>query len=176
MFARHNVLTDPPFSRMDLVNCRNLLIYLEPPLQQQVISAMHYALKPGGVTLVGSSRYNRHRATSSSRRRESSRMYVKKIGPARPLLYSVRLAAPAPRAPGQGTHGETHTWTPGCASRSRSDSPDGNAPASVLVTGDLDIVHFRGETDRYSGRRRAKASLNLLKMFAGGSGAGVRCR
>lgn len=53
IFARQNVLSDPPFSRMDLITCRNLLIYLEPVLQQKIIPLLHYALKPHGLYLAG---------------------------------------------------------------------------------------------------------------------------
>jgi two-component system CheB/CheR fusion protein len=55
LFAAHSVLKDPPFSRIDLVSCRNLLIYLDRELQQQVCSTFHYALNPGGYLIVGSS-------------------------------------------------------------------------------------------------------------------------
>jgi two-component system, chemotaxis family, CheB/CheR fusion protein len=55
VFAHHNVFSDPPFSRMDLISCRNLLIYLEPVLQARVIPTFHYALKPDGVLLLGAS-------------------------------------------------------------------------------------------------------------------------
>ena len=55
VFARHNLLTDPPFSQLDLISCRNLLIYLEPALQQKVVPLLHYALKPDGVLLLGNS-------------------------------------------------------------------------------------------------------------------------
>lgn len=55
VFARQNVFADPPFSRMDLIACRNLLIYLEPALQKQVLSLLHYALKPAGVLWLGHS-------------------------------------------------------------------------------------------------------------------------
>jgi len=55
VFARHNVLAEPPFSRMDLVSCRNLLIYLGPPIQQKVIQTLHYALKPTGALWLGTS-------------------------------------------------------------------------------------------------------------------------
>ena len=55
VFSRHNVLADPPFSRVDFISCRNLLIYLEPVLQQQVMPLLHYALKPGGHLWLGSS-------------------------------------------------------------------------------------------------------------------------
>jgi two-component system CheB/CheR fusion protein len=55
LFANHSLLKDPPFSRLDLVSCRNLLIYLDRELQQQACSTFHYALKPGGFLLLGSS-------------------------------------------------------------------------------------------------------------------------
>jgi two-component system CheB/CheR fusion protein len=55
IFAQHNLLTDPPFTRVDLVTCRNLLIYFEPALQQRVIPSFHYALKPSGYLMLGAS-------------------------------------------------------------------------------------------------------------------------
>jgi two-component system CheB/CheR fusion protein len=55
LFARHNALTDPPFSRVDLVSCRNLLIYLEPVMQKRLLPLLHYALKPGGKLWLGAS-------------------------------------------------------------------------------------------------------------------------
>ena len=55
VFARQNVLIDPHFSRIDLVSCRNLLIYLEPILQKKIIPSLHYALKPSGILLLGAS-------------------------------------------------------------------------------------------------------------------------
>lgn len=55
VFARQNLISDPPFSRMDLISCRNLLIYLEPSLQKKAMPTFHYALKPGGFLLLGAS-------------------------------------------------------------------------------------------------------------------------
>ena len=55
VFARQNLINDPPFSRMDLISCRNLLIYLEPDLQKKALPTFHYALKPEGFLLLGAS-------------------------------------------------------------------------------------------------------------------------
>ena len=55
VFARQNLITDPPFSRMDLISCRNLMIYLEPSLQKKVLPTFHYALKPEGYLFLGAS-------------------------------------------------------------------------------------------------------------------------
>ena len=55
VFARHDLTKDPPFSRLDLISCRNVLIYLEPRLQQRVLAILHYALRPSGFLLLGAS-------------------------------------------------------------------------------------------------------------------------
>src|SRR5581483_11882932 len=53
VFARHNLGKDPPFSRLDLVSCRNVLIYLQPQLQKKIVRVFHYGLNPTGVLLLG---------------------------------------------------------------------------------------------------------------------------
>ena len=53
-FSPHSIVRDPPFSRMDLISCRNLLIYMDVELQATVIPAFHYSLVPGGILLLGS--------------------------------------------------------------------------------------------------------------------------
>src|SRR5208337_1533166 len=53
IFAKQDILTDPPFSRLDLIICRNLLIYLEPDAQEKCITLFHYALRPGGYLFLG---------------------------------------------------------------------------------------------------------------------------
>ena len=55
VFSEHDVIKDPPFSKLDLISCRNLLIYLTPELQQKVIRLLHYALNPGGILFLGNS-------------------------------------------------------------------------------------------------------------------------
>src|SRR6185295_9138770 len=55
IFAQHNLMTDPPFTHLGMVSCRNMLIYLEQPLQQKIITTFHYALNPNGCLFLGSS-------------------------------------------------------------------------------------------------------------------------
>jgi two-component system CheB/CheR fusion protein len=55
IFSPHNVIRDPPFSRIDLVSCRNLLIYFGPDVQNQVIPIFHHSLRPGGYLFLGTS-------------------------------------------------------------------------------------------------------------------------
>jgi two-component system, chemotaxis family, CheB/CheR fusion protein len=89
VFARHNLLTDPPFSQIDLISCRNLLIYLEPALQQKLVPRLHYALKPAGFLLLGSSEtigtYRNLFATEDARHK----IYAKKAGTHRATLGRV---------------------------------------------------------------------------------------
>src|SRR5205085_7534050 len=55
VFAEQNVISDPPFSKLDLISCRNLMIYLESAVQKKILSLFHFALRPGGCLLLGSS-------------------------------------------------------------------------------------------------------------------------
>ena len=67
VFAQHNVIKDAPFTRVDLITCRNLLIYLQPPAQQKVLSLFHFALNRGGVLFSRAERERRRRWRASSR-------------------------------------------------------------------------------------------------------------
>src|SRR5690606_39046417 len=81
-FAPHDLLSDPPFSRLDLVTCRNLLIYLEPEMQSRLLDLFHFALRDGGCLFLGS-------AENIGRRRDmfqpiSDRWRIfRRVGPAR---------------------------------------------------------------------------------------------
>ncbi len=55
VFSVHSLVKDPPFSKLDLISCRNLLIYLDTDLQERVMRTFHYALRPGGILFLGSS-------------------------------------------------------------------------------------------------------------------------
>jgi len=93
-FSAHSLVRDPPFSRMDMVSCRNLLIYLDPELQAAVIPAFHFSLSPGGVLLLGSSEtVSRHEhlfAPLDGRHR----IYQRRDVPSPPLTLPSRVAAP----------------------------------------------------------------------------------
>jgi two-component system CheB/CheR fusion protein len=96
IFAFHSVLRDPPFSRMDIISCRNLLIYLDRGLQEQVIGTFHYALNPGGFLLVGSSETGDIRRVCSGQSIERAEFFnplrYRAIGPAHCRGCSARVA------------------------------------------------------------------------------------
>jgi two-component system, chemotaxis family, CheB/CheR fusion protein len=111
VFARQNVAADPPFSRVDLVSCRNLLIYLSPALQKRVIPTFHYALNPGGFMVLGASETIGSHTDLFAVVDQPHRVYVRKsTGAARPYphfraeehqawLAGGRETAAAPRVP-----------------------------------------------------------------------------
>lgn len=173
VFARHNVLTEPPFSRIDLIACRNLLIYLEPALQQRAMGMIHYALKPHGVLWLGTSETIGSYRDLFDAEDGKYKFYVKKPGPSRLTprpLASDALAARRPEPPpreaapvGQDVHREADRIL---LAR--------YTPASVLVNAELEILQFRGDTGPYLTPAPGKASLNLFKMLRDGLLVGVR--
>src|SRR5262249_19392070 len=104
LFSGHSVLRDPPFSHIDLISCRNLLIYLDRDLQEQVCSTFHYALEPGGYLLLGSSETADNPPRLFHAADRGSRIYQSTARPgdkprALPRLlgpFRVREQAPAP--------------------------------------------------------------------------------
>ena len=172
VFSQYNVLTDPPFSRIDLVCCRNLLMYLEPALQQQVVRTLYYALKPSGTLWLGSAEAIGPQKDLFETGDTRHQFFTKKPG-ASSLLPSLALARearpemPAPKAfePREGM----------------DLSKEGErvllarfAPAGVLVSPTMEIVQYRGEVGAYLSPAPGKASLSLLKMLANGLQVAVR--
>jgi two-component system CheB/CheR fusion protein len=161
VFACHNLLTDPPFSQIDLVSCRNLLIYLGPELQKRVLPLLHYALKPAGVLLLGGSEtIGSYRALFEAEDARH-RIYTKKPGAHRAALGTttgLRRGRGAPATAGK----------PGAPADVQTEADRillaRYAPPGVLVNADLEILQFRGDTGPYLAPAPGKASLNLLRM------------
>src|SRR5215472_18147725 len=93
IFAQHNVLNDPPFSQMDLICCRNLLIYLEPVLQNKVIALFHYAARSGGYLVLGTSEGVGTATSLFSIEDRAHKIFLKKATAARqPVTFSLNHA------------------------------------------------------------------------------------
>lgn len=170
VFACQNVFSDPPFSRMDLISCRNVLIYLSPVLQTKVIPIFHYALKDGGFLLVGNTEGLLQSGTDIfdliDRR---AKIYQRKSGPS-PVAFGLNVS---PRAIGEpvlerivrGPKEEAPTKTPVDVQREADRLLlTRYVPSAVVVNDHLEIVQSRGRTSPYLALPPGKASLNLLKM------------
>lgn len=163
-FAGQNLVTDAPFSRMDLISCRNLLIYLEPELQQKVISLFHFSLNPLGYLVLGKSEtIGRQRGMFdlvSKRWRIYRRSSAVRQGNADfPLMSGYRLDTPEPW-PVQ--HARNHSG--GYGEFVGNLLLQRHAPASVLVNRDYQILYFYGPTDDYLIHPTGDISTDLLSM------------
>jgi two-component system CheB/CheR fusion protein len=165
VFARQDVTSDPPFSRMDLVSCRNLLIYLTPPLQRQVISAFHYALNPSGYLVLGNSETVVSNSDLFNLAERKEKIYSKKSAAIRPFgpFASQDLKA---RSVAGGRGGFP---VPAAAPADFQKEADRfllsrYSPAGVLINGNLEVLQFRGRTSPYLEPPTGEASFNLLKM------------
>lgn len=152
LFAHHNFLKDPPFSRIDLISCRNVLIYLNRPAQERVMDTFHFALKADGFLLLGTSEspdsasdlfqtYNREQHVFQARRVLSQRHIV--VSESVPDLRMLPVA-PATVPPPAG------------ASRPRLLNADLHlqfleqyAPPSLVVNSEFDLVHATSGAGRY---------------------------
>jgi two-component system CheB/CheR fusion protein len=169
VFARHNALTDPPFSRMDLICCRNLLIYVEPQLQKKLMPVLHYALKPHAFLMLGGAETIGTFRDLFDLEDVRSKLYSKRSGKAQlemPALIArgnpIALAAGEKRPrPGHGLLRDVQTDVQREADRVLMSR---YAPAGVLVNADLEVLQFRGHTGVYLAPAPGRASLNLLKM------------
>ncbi len=169
VFARQNVFSDPPFSRMDLISCRNVLIYLSPVLQKKVIPIFHYALKPAGFLLVG----NTEGLLGSGAEifdlvDRKSKIYQKKAVPS-PVTFGLTISAGSPPQQGHERQQRERTEEPPKPPADVQREADRlllskYVPSAVVVNDQLEILQSRGRTNRYLELPTGRASLNLLKM------------
>lgn len=164
VFANQNVLADAPFSRLDLISCRNLLIYLSSEAQDRVISMFHFALKENGVLFLGSSETagsNEDLFQPLSRR---NHVYQRlSTGRHRPVDFPIpphEAIIPG----GRPASNVKVTETTRLANLSRQLLVKRYAPAAVLVNGQFEVLYVEGPTDQYLKVPPGEASQNVLAM------------
>lgn len=162
VFARHNFLKDAPFAKMDLVSCRNVLIYMESFLQKKALSTFHYALNANGYLLLGHSETASPSGDLFTAMDKHNKLFTRKAVPGRfPPINAERKET-----------GKTDTMTGSRKEGSRDDfqrSTDeilltGYTPPGVVVNEQFDIVQFRGSTGAWLEPSSGKPSLNIMKM------------
>ena len=165
VFAVQNVIKDPPFTRLDLLSCRNLLIYLEPKLQERLIPGFHYALKPGGMLILSSSE---SLGAHSDLFAAVSRKW--KIFRAKPLADAARPGMAARLFWSGGEAGpKAEATTPRSRESGLADLAgrlllQTFAPASVITDESGNILYVHGDTGRYLRPAPGQASLNVIAM------------
>ena len=163
VFARQDLAQDPPFSRLDLISCRNVLIYMGPVLQKKVMGIFHYALKPTGYLMLGKSEpisafadlfavIDREHKICSKRPAQLSRVFD------------------LPAAPGDEKAIGAAAMKPETQARFDVQKEADRivlsqyAPAGLVVDEKLQILHFRGQCSPYLSPPPGEASLGLLRM------------
>lgn len=164
VFARQNLISDPPFSRLDLITCRNVLIYLGNTLQKKLLPIFHYGLRPTGFLMLGTSEtvgdfldlftLVDKKNKIYSRKQASTRLSVNLVA----SNYPQEIIKPQPTVI-QDVQSDQEM-------QKEADRIVLNqfAPVGVIVNQELDILQFRGQTSPYLEPAPGKASLNLLKM------------
>jgi len=169
IFARQNLTRDPPFSRLDLISCRNVMIYLGPVLQQKLLRVFHYALRPQGCLVLGTSETIGSATEMFQPMDRRHKIYIRKDLPAAAIPLAL------------GTYDEIHVPL-----QERRPVPAGQpldlerrvdhmlasryAPPGVVVDAELKVLQFRGRTSPYLEHATGEPNLNLGKMLRGGLG------
>jgi two-component system CheB/CheR fusion protein len=166
VFAHHNFLKSPPFARMDLISCRNVLIYMESFLQKRALSTFHYSLKESGFLLLG-------RSETTAPATELFQAFDRKD-----KIYTRKSAASKflPVTSGRSEYVLPDASKPVKKEAGRDDfqkSADNLllsrfSPPGVVVNEQLDIVEFRGATSGWLQPAPGKPSLNVLKLTRDG--------
>jgi two-component system, chemotaxis family, CheB/CheR fusion protein len=172
VFARQDLTKDPPFSRLDLILCRNVLIYMDVMLQQRLLSVFHYALNPGGFLVLGQAETVGSQVGLFSLADKKFRIYRKKVAARVPVAISVDYSPPG--LPKKRTLQDVPPSEKALQSEVSRIIFDRYAPPGVVVDSDLQIVQFRGQTGAYLEPAPGEASLNLLKMAREGLLYGLR--
>ncbi|MCK7550678.1 chemotaxis protein CheB [Marinobacter goseongensis] len=169
LFARHDVILDPPFTKLDLISCRNLLIYFDLKLQRRILPLFHYSLRPNGLLMLGSSetvgrlhhlfaplkpkmRLYRSKPYESVRHSE----FLLKSFPPLSTLFKEQPVPANPVPPQEATNNL----------QSAADQVllQVYAPAAVVLNADADIVYISGRTGKYLEPAAGKANWNIHAM------------
>ena len=165
VFAVQNVVKDPPFSRIDMISCRNLLIYLSGALQKKVLPLFNYSLRPDGVLFLGSSETIGDHADLFSVLDKKWKVFKAKRGPGVQVLDGRRPAAERDRdertvkGPGSAKPGE-----PDIGVLTEQLLLDSFTPPCVIVNAQGNILYVHGRTGAYLEPASGKARFNVLDM------------
>lgn len=167
VFAPQNLVMDPPFTKIDLVSCRNLLIYLETELQKRLIPLFHYSLNPGGFLVLGNSETVGQATDCFAQLPGRSRIYRRQDAtpPVGPVDFPAAFYHLQTRVP------ESLPVLPPAASATANVQTLTDAlllqrfaPAGVLTTSKGDIVYISGKTGKYLEPAAGRANLNIFAM------------
>lgn len=166
VFAQHNIIKDAPFTKLDLITCRNLLIYLQPSVQKKAISLFHFGLRMGGVLFLGPSEGVAELESEFTPIDRHWKLYRKRRDVRLPADMRLPLSTPV------STPRVSRPMTPAYDARPDSELLDVYdrifeefVPAAVLVDENHQVRHIFGNADRYLKVRRGRPSHDLLNLL-----------
>jgi two-component system CheB/CheR fusion protein len=176
VFARQNVAVDPPFSNLDLISCRNLLIYLGQPLQRKVFPVFHYALRPTGYLILGASETTGSFGDLFILADKKNKIYNKKPTVTRP---AVTFGHPVPESKVEEPLAPAPSLQVGPSIPEIQKQADRLvlthfSPSGVVINRQMEVLQFRGRTGPYLEHSHGEANLNLLKMAREGLAIDLR--
>lgn len=173
VFARHNLGGDPPFSNLDLISCRNLLIYLSEPLQERIMSLFHYSLNETGLLLLGTSESVKNSSNLFVTVDEACKIYARKLTLTRPL-FSFTTSKPVKGVNSRQRIPENLAIPVDLAREVDQLISNRYAPVSVVVDDQMHIIQMRGDLDPYLKLTPGTTELNLLLMARSGLSIALR--
>ena len=162
VFATHNVISDPPFTKLDLLLCRNLLIYFGSQLQKQLIPIFHYALKLGGVLFLGSAESAGNFSHLFKPLNNKARLFQSIDEPR--LLRELTFPEKVKEGATMATDLSIGTTVDNLGNLTDQFIQQNFSPAAVLVNGDGDILYISGRTGKYLEPAAGKTNINIHAM------------
>jgi two-component system, chemotaxis family, CheB/CheR fusion protein len=163
VFALQNIILDPPFIKLDMLCCRNLLIYFLPELQKHLISMFHYCLKPGGILFLGSSESIGDFTNLFSPSDNRSKIF-RRIESIKPYPYYISESSAPLSLRNSTLVQETTPMEDAFQYAGQKILLERYAPVSVLINLKGDIIYFNGHTDKYLEPPQGKANINIFAM------------
>lgn len=169
VFATHDITRDPPFSKIELVSLRNVLIYMERRLQQRVLQVLHYAIEPGGFLLLGSSESVGNDSTLFVAVDARNRIYRRKPGPAR-LLAGL---GPFTRSVPSASEGSAASEEFNVFAQADKLVHGQYQPPAVLLSGNSEVLQFRGDIGPFLTPAEGPPDYRLSRLVSPGLASAV---
>ena len=163
LFALHNLLRDPPFSRLDMISCRNLLIYLDREAQTRILETFHFALKPGGILLLGSSESADMMGEHFTPIDKKHRIYQAKAHRVTIRIPTIAPISRLARQPVRPLHNAADR-RPSSAADLHDRALARTAPPSLIVNQNADIVHMSAEAGKFLRHAGGEPSRNAINL------------
>lgn len=168
VFARQNLGSDPPFSNVDLISCRNVLIYLGESLQKRILSIFHYSLTPTGFLLLGTSESTGQFSDLFTPIEKKHRIYAKKLTATRPTLSFAPSNYPTVKASDRPSPTPVPAEEFDLHRKIDRLIAERYAPIGVVIDDKMQVLQMRGEVDRYLKLGSGVANLNLFNLVRQG--------